>query len=177
MKKLQDFLIQGRVRLVGLLLPHSVADYNFLVTSDVLFGAIVQLRPPVEQDIVDIACAGLEYETNVTGRVCYQLLFKADLVELVEKYWSGVTASESEALAIDQDNGDRSSVGEETCSTVTSSIPAAMHMHQSTMTEGENGKWSEEFKLEARRQFNELMKYCTEHGIELNRNLAERGKT
>ena len=145
------------------------------MTSDILFTAINQMRPPVEMNIVDIVCDVLEYETNAQGRVHYQLLFKTDLTKLVEKYWSGVvkTSKECETLISDSDQDKDSD--KNTSSTVTTcAMPSASSQYQSTM-DGDIGKLSEEFKQESLRQFNELMRYCQEHGIELNRNLAERG--
>ena len=187
--QLEKFINSNRRRIAGLLLAQDTGRDHRL-TAESLMATLKKLKVPVEEEhMLRMILVALARETGKNGQVNYQLLMRGNLGALIEKHITEnelvecgrggqeiqkvVFGEESATKLVEQSSAAREGDVSHS-STSAGTKPAAERLKRSTMT-GKNGEWASEYKQEAVRQFNELIEYCKEHEIILDRATAEKG--
>lgn len=183
--RLEKFVRSNRQRLADFLVAQDIAR-DHLISADNLIAILKRLKAPLdeEDDSLHLILTAVIREKKRSGNVDYQVFLKGAFTALIEKH---ITNDDTGVLGRpDQLLFDDKSFNEATKSQAPKNEEEKLKLEpafssqgvgqwRSTMG-GQSGEWAAEYKREALRQFDNLMKFCREHNITLNRETAERGE-
>ena len=184
--RLEKFVSSNRQRLADFLVAQDLAR-DHLITADNLIAILKRLKAPLdeEDETLHLILTAVIREKKRSGNVDYQVFLKGAFTALIEKHITnddtGVRSRPDQLLFADEsfDEAPKSQAPKSEEYVHVKLEPGfssqGIGQWRSTM-EGQSGEWAAEYKREALRQFDNLMTFCREHDITLNRETAERGE-
>ena len=183
--KLEKFVSANRQRLADLLVAQDTA-WDHLISADNLIAILKKLKAPLdeEDESLHLILTAVFREKRMSGKIDYQVFLRGAFTALIEKHITNDDTSVSshpEQLLFDDKSFDETEKSlaakreEENLKVEAAASSQGTGQWRSTM-EGQSGEWAAEYKREALRQFDNLMEFCREHNITLNRQTTERGE-
>lgn len=157
----------GKQRFVTLITLHDPAGLGY-ISSEELENILHKMRPPICQDSLNVILKSLPPPATEDGKlVDYQPLIKGSIVKYVKEYLKSIDSFadiRQDCSATDNIQHSIQTGNDEGAKTTC------------TMS-GERGELATAYKDEERRQFENLLEFCRERGIILNKELVEKGIT